>query len=122
MTKSSKNLIWIDLEMTGLDLEKDRILEIATIVTDPHLKILAQGPVIAIHQPDDILKDMGPWCTKQHTKSGLVKRVQESDYGEARAEAETLAFLKDYVPAGKSPMCGNSICMDRRFFIVICPN
>lgn len=115
MAISEKNLIWIDLEMTGLDPDNDVIIEIATIVTDDQLNILAEGPVIAIHQSDEILNAMDDWNTKQHGKSGLTERVKNSQYNEAKAEAETLAFLEQYVPKGKSPMCGNSICQDRRF-------
>ncbi len=109
------NLIWIDLEMTGLDPDNDRIIEIATVVTDASLEILAEGPVMAIHQDDDRLAGMDEWNRRQHGRSGLVDRVRESRVDEAAAEAETLAFLEGYVPAGASPMCGNSICQDRRF-------
>ena len=109
------NLIWIDLEMTGLDTERDVILEIATIVTDPHLNLLAEGPVFAIHQPDAALRSMDEWNTRQHGQSGLVQRVRESTVTAAEAEAGTLEFLARHVPAGASPMCGNSICQDRRF-------
>ena len=113
--KNNSNLIWIDLEMTGLDPEKERIIEIATIVTDAHLNILAEGPVLAIHQDEELLSAMDEWNTNQHFKSGLVKRVRESGVTEADAEAQTIAFLEQYVDQGKSPMCGNSICQDRRF-------
>jgi len=113
--KNNQNLIWIDLEMTGLEPADNRIIEIATIVTDPHLNILAQGPVIAINQDKTRLDGMDKWNTRQHNKSGLVKRVLESTHSEAEAEAETIAFLKPYIEQGKSPMCGNSICLDRRF-------
>lgn len=115
MSKDSNNLIWLDLEMTGLNVEKDRIIEIATIVTDNQLNILAQGPVIAIHQSAKLLTGMDDWCTKTHTKTGLVDRVKHSEVTEAEAEQQTLDFLQQYVPTGKSPMCGNSICMDRRY-------
>lgn len=115
MTTRADNLIWIDLEMTGLHPDKDRIIEIATIVTDSKLNILAEGPVFAIHQADEILDNMDDWNTKQHNSSGLVQRIKESKITEAEAEAKTLEFLRQYVPAGKSPMCGNSICQDRRF-------
>ena len=115
MEQKDNHLIWIDLEMTGLVPERDRIIEIATIVTDPHLNVLAEGPVIAVHQPDALLDEMDEWNTKQHGQSGLSERVQKSHYDEKKAEQETIAFLKQYVPAGKSPMCGNSICQDRRF-------
>lgn len=109
------NLIWIDLEMTGLNPDSDCIIEIATIVTDKALNVLAEGPVIAIHQSDDVLAGMDEWNTNQHTGSGLVERVRASDYDEKRAEDETIAFLEQYVDRGMSPMCGNSICQDRRF-------
>ncbi len=112
---AADNLIWIDLEMTGLDPDNDRIIEIATIVTDASLDILAEGPVVAIHQPDDVLAGMDEWNTRQHGQSGLVERVRQSAHDEVYAENETLAFLEQYVPAGVSPMCGNSICQDRRF-------
>jgi oligoribonuclease len=115
MAKDEKNLIWIDLEMTGLDCQNDVIIEIATIVTDSSLEILAEGPMMAIHQSDDILGKMDEWNTNQHNMSGLVARVKQSSFNEATAEAETIEFLKQYVPLGKSPMCGNSICQDRRF-------
>ena len=115
MAQDSNNLIWIDLEMTGLDTQNDRIIEIATIVTDAKLNILAEGPMIAIHQPDEIMAGMDEWNTRQHAVSGLTQRVKESRFNEAVAEAETIAFLQDYVPKGASPMCGNSICQDRRF-------
>ena len=109
------NLIWIDLEMTGLVPEKDRIIEIATIITNKDLEILAEGPMIAVHQPNTVLDEMDEWCTTQHGKSGLTKRVQESSVTESEAEQKTLEFLREYVPEGASPMCGNSICQDRRF-------
>lgn len=115
MTFSADNLIWVDLEMTGLDPEKERIIEMAVIVTDTHLNVLAEGPVIAIHQPDDLLNAMDAWNTKQHNSSGLVARVKASQVTEAAAETIMLQFLKQYVPAGKSPMCGNTIYQDRRF-------
>ena len=109
------NLIWIDLEMTGLDPDNDRIIEIATVVTDANLEVLAEGPVMAIHQTEGRLAAMDEWNRRQHGQSGLVERVRASRIDEAEAEAETLAFLEHYVPAGASPMCGNSICQDRRF-------
>lgn len=111
----AQNLIWVDMEMTGLVPEQHRVIEIATIVTDNELNELAQGPVIAIHQPDNHLEVMDEWNTTHHTASGLVERVRASGYGEARAARETLEFLRDWVAPGQSPMCGNSICQDRRF-------
>lgn len=115
MTAHADNLIWIDLEMTGLNPDKDRIIEIATIVTDSQLNKVAEGPVFAIHQPNELLMSMDSWNTKQHNGSGLVTRVKESTITEAEAESSTLDFLRQYVPAGKSPMCGNSVYQDRRF-------
>ena len=121
MPIADTNLIWIDLEMTGLEPQQDQIIEIATVVTDSSLEILAQGPVIAIHQPDSILNGMDEWNTRHHGDSGLTQRVRESQSGMADAERETLDFLRQYVPAGKSPMCGNSICQDRRFMARLMP-
>ncbi len=115
MSRSANNLIWIDLEMTGLDVDNDRIIEIATIVTDAELNILAEGPVLAVHQPESVLAAMDDWNQRQHGGSGLLQRVRDSDIGEAEAERQTLAFLEQWVPTGVSPMCGNSICQDRRF-------
>ncbi len=115
MAQDGGNLIWIDLEMTGLDTDQDYIIEIATIVTDSALNILAEGPMVAIHHSDQIMGAMDQWNTRQHGESGLVKRVKESRYSEADGERMTLEFLAKYVPAGASPMCGNSICQDRRF-------
>lgn len=115
------NLIWIDLEMTGLDPDTDTIIEIATIVTDSKLNTIAEGPVLAIHQPDETLDGMDNWNTKHHTESGLVNRVRESAVTIAAAETRTLEFLKQHVAAGKSPMCGNSICQDRRFLYRLMP-
>ena len=110
-----QNLIWIDLEMTGLSPENDVIIEIATIVTDAQLNILEEGPVVAVHQSLKRLMGMDEWNTRTHTESGLVKRVRESDYDECRAEQETLDFIAKYVGPNQSPLCGNSICQDRRF-------
>ncbi len=109
------NLIWIDLEMTGLDFENDVIIEIATIVTDPYLEVLEEGPSLVIHQSDEILNSMDEWCTRQHTSSGLVDDVKKSTVTMAQAEQETLAFLKKWTKKKTSPLCGNSICTDRRF-------
>lgn len=121
MSKSPANLIWIDLEMTGLYPEKDRIIEMATLITDSDLNVLAEGPVFAVHQSDDLLNGMDEWNTKQHNESGLVKRVRESMISEAEAEAKTIAFLNEYTEAGWSPMCGNSIWQDRRFLTKYMP-
>ena len=113
--QNPQNLIWIDLEMTGLDPDNDVIIEMATIVTDSQLNVLAEGPVIAIHQSDEILAGMDEWNTRQHGGSGLTQRVRDSQVCTEEAEAQTLAFLEQWVPKGKSPICGNSICQDRRF-------
>lgn len=115
MTISDQNLIWIDLEMTGLDPDTHKIIEIATIVTDAQLNILAEGPVLAIHQPPAELAKMDDWCTNTHTHSGLVARVQQSQVDEQEAVRQTIAFLEQWVPKGASPICGNSIGQDRRF-------
>ena len=114
---NENNLIWIDLEMTGLDPDTDVIIEIATLVTDADLNLLAEGPVYAVHQSDEILAGMDEWNTSQHGKSGLTQRVRDSKISLAQAEAETIAFLEQWVPKGKSPICGNSICQDRRFLV-----
>ncbi|MBB4821212.1 oligoribonuclease [Pseudomonas alcaligenes] len=113
--QNAQNLIWIDLEMTGLDPDNDVIIEMATIVTDSDLNVLAEGPTIAVHQSDEILAGMDEWNTRQHGQSGLTQRVRESRISATEAEAQTLAFLEQWVPKGKSPICGNSICQDRRF-------
>jgi len=115
MSRDPLNLIWIDLEMTGLDPHHDAIIEIATIVTDKSLNVLAEGPVMAIHQPNAILGRMDQWNRKHHGDSGLTERVRESQIGEIEAQQKTLNFLEKWVPAKASPMCGNSICQDRRF-------
>ncbi len=114
-------LVWIDLEMTGLDPEKERIIEMATIVTDSDLNLVAEGPVIAVHQPDSLLDAMDEWCTNTHGASGLTQRVKASTVGEAEAEQQTLDFLQQYVEPGKSPLCGNSIGQDRRFLVKYMP-
>ena len=115
MSKDPDNLIWIDLEMTGLRPDVDQIIEIATLVTDKQLRVLAEGPVIAIHQPESALELMDDWNRRQHGTSGLIERVRASTTGIAEAEQRTLQFLESFVDAGLSPMCGNSICQDRRF-------
>lgn len=115
--KHESNLIWIDLEMTGLNHQHDQIIEIATVVTDAHLNKLAEGPVIAIKTEQHYLDGMDNWCTTHHGNSGLTQRVELSEINMREAEQETIAFLKQYLPKGKSPMCGNSICQDRRFMI-----
>jgi oligoribonuclease len=111
------NLIWIDLEMTGLIPEQHRVIEIATVVTDKELTVLAEGPVFAIHQPDDVLAGMDEWNTRQHANSGLTERVRASEISEQDAERLTLEFVRQHVDQGASPICGNSICQDRRFLI-----
>jgi oligoribonuclease len=115
MAVSDQNLIWVDMEMTGLVPEEHRVIEIATIVTDSHLMVLAEGPVLAIHQDAVALDAMDEWNTRTHTRSGLVDRVRSSTISEQAATEATLVFLAEWVPAGQSPMCGNSICQDRRF-------
>jgi oligoribonuclease len=121
MAADGNNLIWIDLEMTGLLPDQDQIIEIATVITDSDLSIIAQGPVIAIHQPAEIMASMDAWNTSHHGDSGLTERVRVSQQSLADAERETLAFLRQYVVEGKSPMCGNSICQDRRFMARLMP-
>lgn len=113
--QDANHLIWIDLEMTGLDPNTDKIIEIATVITDMHLNTVAEGPVLAIHQSDERLASMDEWNTNQHGKSGLTERVRQSTVNAATAECLTLDFLKQHVPHQASPMCGNSICQDRRF-------
>lgn len=121
MTQDSTRLIWIDLEMTGLDPRKNTIIEIATVVTDQQLNIIAEGPVLAIHQPDIALAEMDEWCTHQHGISGLTERVRQSRISLAEAEQQTVTFLSNYLPPNVSPMCGNSICQDRRFLYYYMP-
>lgn len=121
MPASSDNLIWVDLEMTGLDPETDTVIEIATIVTDPQLNTLAEGPVIAINVAEERLQAMDEWNTTHHTSSGLVERIRASQYTLEQASAETIEFLQQWVPPGHSPMCGNSICQDRRFMVRYMP-
>ncbi len=115
MAADAENLIWIDLEMTGLDTQNDHIIEIATVVTDKHLNELAAGPMLAIHQPESVMQEMDAWNTRQHAESGLWERVRHSTLSARDAELETLEFLREWVPSRTSPMCGNSICQDRRF-------
>ncbi|MDA0120630.1 oligoribonuclease [Vibrio sp. T11.5] len=115
MSFSDQNLIWIDLEMTGLDPETHKVIEIATIVTDSELNILAEGPVLAIHQPEEELAKMDEWCTTTHTGSGLVDRVRASKVTEQDAVHQTIEFLEQWLPKGVSPICGNSVGQDRRF-------
>ncbi|MGB7180921.1 MAG: oligoribonuclease [Burkholderiaceae bacterium] len=113
--RDANNLIWLDMEMTGLSPSTDRIIEVAIVVTDGSLNILAQSDAIAVHQTDEVLAGMDKWNTSTHGKSGLTQRVRESEYDEARAEAAMLSFVSAWLPKGVSPMCGNSICQDRRF-------
>jgi len=122
LAPSDQNLIWIDLEMTGLFPESDRIIEIAVVVTDPMLKLRVEGPVFAVHQSDAVLDGMDAWNTGTHGRSGLTTRVRASTVDEASAEAQVINFLKQYAAKGKSPMCGNSICQDRRFLARTMPS
>ncbi len=115
MAQNKGNLIWIDLEMTGLDPDRDRIIEIATVVTDKDLNVLATGPVLAVRQSEEALAAMDDWNRKHHSESGLIDRIRKSGIDIKEAQQRTLAFLQAWVPAGESPMCGNSICQDRRF-------
>jgi len=121
MSDRKTNLIWIDLEMTGLDTFNDRIIEIATIVTDSELEIIAEGPMLAVHQPDEIMAAMDEWNTRQHGKSGLTQRVKDSTLTAEDAQRMTIEFLEQHVDKGASPMCGNSICQDRRFMARLMP-
>lgn len=121
MTQSADNLIWLDLEMTGLNPMTDLIIEVATIITDGQLNTLDEGPVIAVHVDDIVLDGMDDWNTEHHTKTGLIERVRKSRHTTADAERMTLEFIRRYVPEGQSPMCGNSICQDRRFLARLMP-
>ncbi|HLB31549.1 MAG TPA: oligoribonuclease [Gammaproteobacteria bacterium] len=121
MMQSENNLVWIDLEMTGLDSLRDRIIEMATIITTNDLDILAEGPVLVVHVDDSVLSGMDDWNTTQHARSGLIERVRKSRLSNGEAERLTLDFIKQYVPEGSSPMCGNSICQDRRFLARLMP-
>ena len=115
MAQDQNNLVWLDMEMTGLNPDTDRIIEIAMVVTNAQLEVVAEAPVIAVHQSDEVLNAMDEWNTRTHGRSGLIGRVRESTINEAEAEAQMLAFLQQHVPQGVSPMCGNTICQDRRF-------
>lgn len=115
MPKDPTALVWIDLEMTGLNPDSDRIIEIATIITDSNLNVVAEGPVIAVHQSDSRLSAMDEWNTRTHGETGLIERVKTAAHTEEDAENETLEFIQHYIPKKKSPLCGNSICQDRRF-------
>jgi oligoribonuclease len=115
MPADANNLIWIDMEMTGLIPDSDRVIEIAMLITDPDLRLVAEGPLLVIHQPDEVLEAMDSWNKGTHKKSGLIDKVRASRVAEAEAEAQAVAFLRQHVPANTSPMCGNSICQDRRF-------
>lgn len=118
---SNDRLVWIDLEMTGLDPERERIIEMATLITDSELTIVAEGPVIAVHQPDSLLDAMDEWCTRTHGQTGLTQRVRDSRVSESEAEQQTLAFLQQHLEPGQSPLCGNSIGQDRRFLVRYMP-
>lgn len=118
---ADNHLIWIDLEMTGLDPDKERIIEIATIVTDQELNIVAEGPAMAVHQSDELLAAMDEWNTSHHTSSGLVDRVRKSEFDTKAAEQKTLEFLREHVTKGVSPICGNSVHQDRRFLVRYMP-
>lgn len=115
MAQDQNHLIWLDMEMTGLEPDSDRIIEIAMVITDSQLQIVAEAPVLAVHQSDAVLDAMDDWNKSTHGRSGLIERVRASTVGEAEAEGIMLAFLQDWVPARTSPMCGNSVCQDRRF-------
>ncbi len=120
-SQNTNGLIWIDLEMTGLNPDSDRIIEVATVITDGELNTIAEGPVLAVHQPDSVLDGMDDWNKRTHRDTGLIERVKASTLSEAEAEKQTLAFIQQHVPKNKSPMCGNSICQDRRFLARLMP-
>ena len=115
MPQDQNNLVWLDMEMTGLVPDSDRVIELAMVVTDAHLNVLVQCPVLVVHQPDSVLEAMDSWNKSTHARSGLTEKVRASSLDEALAEEAALAFLREYVPASTSPMCGNSVCQDRRF-------
>jgi oligoribonuclease len=120
MAKGNR-LVWIDLEMTGLDPEQERIIEMATLITDSELNLIAEGPVLAVHQSDNLMGAMDEWCTRTHGESGLTQRVKDSRISEAEAEQQTLTFLREHLEPGDSPLCGNSIGQDRRFLVKYMP-
>lgn len=117
MAQDNNNLIWVDMEMTGLNPDTDRIIEVALVVTDSQLNTIAEGPVLVVHQSDEVLDGMDKWNKSTHSKSGLIDKVKASRFSEAEVEAQMIEFLKLYIPPGLSPMCGNSICQDRRFMV-----
>ncbi|MDE2387496.1 MAG: oligoribonuclease [Betaproteobacteria bacterium] len=121
MAQDNNNLIWVDMEMTGLNPDTDRIIEVALVITDSQLNTVAEGPVLVVHQPDEVLNGMDKWNQSTHSKSGLIGKVKASRYSEAEVEAQLIEFLKLHVPPGASPMCGNSICQDRRFMVRTMP-
>ncbi|GAA5236220.1 oligoribonuclease [Verticiella sediminum] len=121
MVPNENHLVWLDMEMSGLDPERERILEVAVVVTDAFLETVAEGPVLVVHQPDELLDGMDSWNKSTHGKSGLIDKVKASTLTEAEAEEQLLAFLRQYVPAGKSPLCGNTIGQDRRFMVRYMP-
>jgi len=121
VAQHEQRLVWLDMEMTGLEPEKERIIEVAVVVTEPDLTIVAEGPVLVVHQPDSLLDAMDSWNKSTHGKSGLIDKVKASTLSEAQAEQQLIAFLSQYVPAGKSPLCGNTISQDRRFMFKYMP-